>query len=98
ADWEAAHQAAAAMVAIAEQHRHRPFRSEATAFHLALRALSDPAVALPDLRREAAAADTLEDPLRQGRVLAALVAAAAEAGAWEEAAVAARTLLAHAAV
>jgi DNA-binding SARP family transcriptional activator len=84
------------MLAIADQHRHRPVRSEATAFQLALRALSDPAAALPDLRREAAAADMGEDPLRRGRVRAALVAAAAEAGAWEEAAAAARTLLAHA--
>src|SRR5439155_8760838 len=85
ADWEAARSAAAAMLAVADQHRHRPYHDEATAFQLGLRALSEPAAALPELRLEVAAADPEDDMLRHGRLLAALTAAAAEAGLGEEA-------------
>src|SRR5207248_168186 len=91
ADWEEARQAATAMLALAEQSHHQPFRSDALRLLLDLQALSEPDAARPALRAEVEAAAA--EPRRHGRALAALAAAAAESGAWEEAAATAEALL-----
>jgi DNA-binding SARP family transcriptional activator len=92
ADWNEAREAATAMLTLAEQCHHQPFRSDALRLLLDLQALSEPEAARPALRAEI---DTAEgEPRRRGRALAALAAAAAESGDWNEAASAAEALLA----
>src|SRR5262249_27081606 len=96
ADWEKARAAAAEMLAIAEQCRHEPFRSEAEWLRAKIRALSEPEAALPELR-ELRADCGQEEEQRYGRILAVLAAAASESGAWEEAGGVAEELVSHAA-
>jgi DNA-binding SARP family transcriptional activator len=96
ADWETAGADVDRMLELAERDHHQPHAAEARWLQLKIRALSDPAAALPSLRSLAGiAADAAAPP--DGRALSALAAAAVECGDWEEAAAAARALLAHAA-